>query len=297
MGFFKSLIGHLHADPNRDNAPMQGPAGSSNGSASDVFPSQVGLVGLSGTTTICKEEIARFAGQHQLAENGYLEIEGKMQREPANTYDPSAIAVFAEGYKVGYLPGHVARALQLPPESSRTLRIQLFTVVLQQGLRCEAWAWIGSGDPQWAWSKEHRPPMSSKEKRHARFEATESMLRSQTQESPERAAEIRQGTANGIHYLETVEPIQELKREGRLEEALQLTLTAIQGAENETQDTHREPAPWYTQQAAIILRKLHRPQDEIAILQRWIDHCPAEYIEKNPDNAISNRLRELKTKQ
>lgn len=154
MGFLKSLIGHLHADPNRDNAPMQGPAGSSNGSASNVSPSQVGLVGLSGTTTICKEEIARFAGQHQLAENGYLEIEGKMQREPANTYDPSAIAVFAEGYKIGYLPGYIARALQLPPESSRTLRIQLFTVVLQQGLRCEAWAWIGSGGPQWAWSKE-----------------------------------------------------------------------------------------------------------------------------------------------
>ncbi|WP_152595152.1 HIRAN domain-containing protein [Bifidobacterium minimum] len=178
MGFLKSLIGQLHADSTQDNASIRRSAGSSSNSANNVLSSQVGLVSLSGTTTICKEEIARLAEQHQLAENGYLEIEGKMQREPANTYDPSTIAVFAEGYKVGYLPGYVAHILQLPTESSQTLRIQLFTAVLQQNLRCEAWAWIGNGDPQWARSKEHRPPMSSKEMRHARFEATESMLRS-----------------------------------------------------------------------------------------------------------------------
>ncbi|OOP59537.1 hypothetical protein BMF89_20430 [Arthrobacter sp. SRS-W-1-2016] len=57
---------------------------------------------------------------------------------------------------------------------------------------------------------------------------------------------------DGVHYLELVEPINQLKREGRLEEALVLCYKAIDGAEGDAGDAI--PAPLYTEQAAIIRR-------------------------------------------
>lgn len=71
----------------------------------------------------------------------------------------------------------------------------------------------------------------------------------------------------GVHYLELVEPIKQLKREGRLDEALQLCYQAIQGAENDRGG--REPAPAYTIDAAIIHRKLKQRDEEIAPSNDW----------------------------
>lgn len=44
----------------------------------------------------------------------------------------------------------------------------------------------------------------------------------------DRAAEFRTGMVDGSHYLEFVEPIKQLKRENRLEEALALAYQAIE---------------------------------------------------------------------
>lgn len=103
-----------------------------------------------------------------------------------------------------------------------------------------------------------------------------------------RAKEFADGMVDGVHYLELIEPIKQLKREGRLEEALTLCTAAIAGAEGGRQG--REPAPWYTEQAAIIYRKLGRRDDEIAVLQRWLKLCPP----KNRDGSrIGERLAKL----
>lgn len=88
-----------------------------------------------------------------------------------------------------------------------------------------------------------------------------------------RADEFKAGIVDGIHYLQAVEPIKQLKREGRLEEALRLCYLAIDGAENAPGE--REPAPWYTEQAAIIHRKRGEREKELAVLQRWLAACPA----------------------
>ena len=91
------------------------------------------------------------------------------------------------------------------------------------------------------------------------------------------------------HYLETVEPIQQLKREKRLEEALALCYGAIEAAENDARG--REPAPWYTEQAAIIHRKLGQRDEEIAVLERWITKCP---IGRRDDSSIQSRLNKMR---
>jgi hypothetical protein len=73
---------------------------------------------------------------------------------------------------------------------------------------------------------------------------------------------------DGVHYLELVEPIKELKRQGRLEEALVLAYKAIEA----TESAHQEGAmpTFYSEQAAIILRKLGRRDEEIEVLRRWV---------------------------
>lgn len=104
--------------------------------------------------------------------------------------------------------------------------------------------------------------------------------------SQEREASL--GTVRGTHYLELVEPIKQLKREGRLEDALALCYQAIEGAERSR--TGRGPAPWYTEQAAIIHRKLKQRDLEIAVLQRYLDACP---IEIRSNTRITERLNKL----
>lgn len=43
--------------------------------------------------------------------------------------------------------------------------------------------------------------------------------------------------------------------------------------------------------AAMILRKLGRPDQEMPVLQRWIDHCPEKYKDTKFDQ---KRLKKLK---
>jgi hypothetical protein len=57
----------------------------------------------------------------------------------------------------------------------------------------------------------------------------------------EGAEQFQKGMLGRLHYLETVEPIKQFKREGRLTEALALCYGAIEAAENSREG--REPAP------------------------------------------------------
>lgn len=66
------------------------------------------------------------------------------------------------------------------------------------------------------------------------------------------------------HYLDAVEPVKQLKREKRHEEAEKILLWCINQAENE-----RRPPPWYFNQLAIIYRKDNRYDDEVALIKRY----------------------------
>ena len=73
-----------------------------------------------------------------------------------------------------------------------------------------------------------------------------------------------------------------------MEDALVLCYAAIDGAEANREG--REPAPWYTEQAAIIHRKLGQRDKEIAALERWLAACPPE---RRDGSRIKERLSKL----
>lgn len=67
-----------------------------------------------------------------------------------------------------------------------------------------------------------------------------------------------------------------------------LCYAAIQGAEGAREG--REPAPWYSEQAAIIYRKLNQRDEEMAVLKRWVAVCPPE---RREGSRIKERLDKL----
>lgn len=255
-------------------------------------------VQLSGTTTIAANAMRSLASRHGIEHGGYLEIAGQLQREPDNPKNGRAITVIVEGERIGYLPGFYTDYVRLEDGIGIPVPVQIFTAIVPKGFRCEAWVWLGDGDPEWQWSKTDRPPLSPQEKARANHEENQKMVREALSEGGERAKQFQQGMVNGVHYLETIEPIKQLKREGRLEEALALCMQAVQAAENEAMaeqaEGHgREPAPWYTQQAAIILRKLKRPEEEEAVLRRYLEHVPEDFMDNTGPQDIQERLRKM----
>lgn len=106
------------------------------------------------------------------------------------------------------------------------------------------------------------------------------------------ADEYDAGFVRGKHFLKWGEALQALKRDGRLEEALALVMEIIDATEREQaveaqnaavrakcfgqspgDYAPRETPPGWTEQAAIILRKMGRLEDELAVIDRWIDHA------------------------
>lgn len=86
----------------------------------------------------------------------------------------------------------------------------------------------------------------------------------------------RRRLVRGRDLTEWVEPIKQMKREGRFGDALELLLDCIPAAEQDATDNGATPAPWYTVQAAIILRKLGDIPQEIALLERYQHACPKD---------------------
>lgn len=210
------------------------------------------LVQLAGTMTSAKDAATRLVERHDPDDNGYLELDGVIQRERDNPVDPSAVIVLVEGERVGYLPGYIAKEVDLSASGSRPVRVQIFTQLLEKGLRIEAWAWLGTSTPKWQWSEKKRPPMSPTAKKVAQHRSTDQMVRDALAGGGTRAAQFEAGMVDGLHYLQAVEPIKQLKREGRFDEALELCYKAIQGAENAARREKTSPPPFYTEQAAII---------------------------------------------
>jgi len=246
-------------------------------------------VAVSGTTTFGRDGLAALVLRREVRqEAGYLEVMGTLQREPDNEADPFAVAVLVEADLVGYLPGHLARAMPLPASVTQAAPVQVFSEQLETGLRCEAWVWLGEGPPRWQWSAAKRPPLSPEAKEQARHQVSRRIVSDNLAAESGRSDLTRAGMVNGVHFLELVEPIKQLKREGRLDEALVLCHAAIEGAEREREN--REPAPWYTEQAAIVHRKLGQHDEEVAVLRRWLRACP---VERRAGSRIQQRLTKL----
>lgn len=231
------------------------------------------LVPLSGTVTTGQVALTDLMDRRSLPQRTTIEDTATLQREPDNPVDPAAVAVLLDGERIGYLPGWVAAAFTLTVGAACLAPVQLFTAPQDGHVRCEGWLWLGDEPVRWRHGAENRPPVTREEKRAADHDRSRKMVADALASGGTRAAEFRTGMVNGVHYLELVEPIKQLKRDGRLEEALELCYAAIAGAEKDRGGS--EPAPFYTEQAAIVLHKLGRREEEAAVLRRYLKHVPS----------------------
>ncbi len=68
--------------------------------------------------------------------------------------------------------------------------------------------------------------------------------------------------------------VADLKRAGDLDGAIALAMKMVDAAEQAAAIANRAPHAWVTLDAAIILRKLNDVHGEIALLERYLQHCP-----------------------
>jgi hypothetical protein len=244
-------------------------------------------VELAGTTTFAKEAVAALVDRKGLSERGYYEGQAQLQRDPENRVDQGAVAVLVDGEKVGCLPSYVAKDIPLPAGVSHPVSYQLH-IVRGQKLLAKAYVWLGDGEPEWTHTTENPPALTSGERINSSHTEKTAMVREALEGGGERAAQFKRGMVDGVHYLELIEPIKQLKREGRLDEALVLCYKAIEAAEGDAGG--REPAPWYTEQTAIVHRKLSQRDEEIAVLKRWLARCPKAH---RAGSRIGERLAKL----
>ncbi|WP_459976032.1 hypothetical protein [Nocardioides pyridinolyticus] len=249
-------------------------------------PSLSEPVEMAGTTTHGAAALADVFASVGLAGGGLLDQRGRLVPEPENPVDPNAVAVQVAGARVGYVPSFIARGL--PRDRSLDCQVQLWAAPTPKGLRVRGWFFAGDGPARWPHTASNPPAITVEERRAERAADTTRMVDQALAGGGERAEQFKAGMVGRLHYLETVEPIKQLKREGRLAEALALCYGAIEAAESSREG--REPAPWYTEQAAIIHRKLGERDKEEAVLRRWLAACPPE---RRRASKIQKRLDSL----
>ncbi|MEM4780177.1 MAG: restriction endonuclease [Halalkalicoccus sp.] len=74
------------------------------------------------------------------------------------------------------------------------------------------------------------------------------------------------------HYTEAVDDVEKLKREGRHDEAEALLWWCIEAAERQAHEQGYETVPpWYYEHLAIVYRKDGRYEDEVGVLERYVE--------------------------
>jgi hypothetical protein len=96
----------------------------------------------------------------------------------------------------------------------------------------------------------------------------------------------------GRDFVEWVEDIKQLRRDAQNDEAMDLLMECIDAAERDAVNNGWQPPTWYTEQAAIMLRKQGDLAGEVALLERFIAACPTG----KPQTDIAERLAKARAK-
>lgn len=94
------------------------------------------------------------------------------------------------------------------------------------------------------------------------------------------------------HFTDAVDTVKQLKREERHDEAEKLLLWCIEQAEQE--DEFDDPPPWYYKHLAIVYRKEKRYEDEVKVIERYLNEAT------KPQKDLQKRLKkaqELETRR
>ncbi|MDO2933225.1 hypothetical protein Q2T94_02745 [Paeniglutamicibacter sulfureus] len=248
-------------------------------------------VELAVTTTFAKKAVRSLADHRGLKERDVLECQAMLQRDPSNTADRNAVDVVVDGTRVGCLPGYLAAHFVLDAGTAVPVQYQLHILRGEDKLRAKAYVWMGDGQPEWSHDRQNPPALTARERVLETARGQSDLVKEALAEGGSRAAEFQKAMVNGVHYLQLAEPIKQLKREGRLKEALHWCYVAIESAEKGRQGSI--PAPAYTREAAIVHRKLGERKEEIAVLKRWLEFCPPE---SRAGSDIGIRLANLEAK-
>lgn len=250
-------------------------------------------VKMAGTTTSTADECRHLFRFFGLPEGGHFEAPATLVAMGGEGREQPVVAVHVEGARVGFLPGYLAA--QVNPENRPLLglaaraRVQMWGAGVGDGLRVIGWVAPSQGPVAWPHDDDNPAAVTVEDQRAEAHASRTGMVREALEgDDPRRAEQFERGLVGGVHYLETIEPIKQLKRDGKLEEALELCYAAIEGAESDRDA--REPAPWYTEQAAIIHRKRGERAEEVAVLRRWLTACPPE---RRAGSKLQGRLDKL----
>lgn len=245
-----------------------------------------GMVQVAGTTTFAKDAVLDLADRHQLGERDVLELQAVLRRYPEHS---NAVTVLVDGVKVGALSQAHSQAMTMGLGDERTVPYQLHVLRTAKGLSAVAHIWLGRGKPRWEYTRNNPAPLTTTE-RAAHSQQGRTRMIDEALADVLRAPEITAGMVNGYHYTELAEPIKQLKREGRLQDALVLCYQAIDAGEKEARAKGWSPAPAYTIHAAVIHRKLGQRAEERAVLERWMDAAPAD---QRDGSKVAERLAKL----
>lgn len=249
-------------------------------------PHRTGAVQVAGATIFAKDAVRDLADRHQLGERDVLELQAVLRRYPEHG---NAVTVLVDEVKVGALSQAHSQAMTMGLGDELTVPYQLHVVRAAKGLSAVAYIWLGREKPQWEFTRDNPALLTTTERAaHAQQERTRMM--DEALADVLRASEVTAGMVNGCHYTELAEPIKQLKREGRLQDALVLCYLAIGVAEKEARARGWSPAPAYTIHAAVIHRKLGQRDEERAVLERWMDAAPAD---QRDGSNVAERLAKL----
>ena len=104
--------------------------------------------------------------------------------------------------------------------------------------------------------------------------------------------ENKYGYVDGKYYLEYIEDVKQLKKEGKYKESVNLLLKLVDAIEKESKAKDIGVAPWYYEQLSIIYKKLNDKEAEINILERFSKQKHARGVKPKK---LLDKLLKLKT--
>jgi len=254
-----------------------------------------------------QNELNRICGG-KTRDGHQLPVIATLVPEPANEHDPNAVGVIVNGRKVGHLDSKKAAMLQRP----------IIEAAASAGkpLGCRA-VIVGGWDrgrndqghfginlffnekallPQPARSRKAAPKKPAAQKAANRNKQVAAHPQGDASRTGRLWAlgAMPDGIVHDRHFTEWVETVKQLKREDRLDEAIQLLRQCADATEDEAAATGLAPGSWYFEQLAICFRKQRDYDAEVAILERFVT---APLAQRNIPDKLFDRLAKARQLQ